>query len=92
MKYFSFLTLFIGVQITGILMQLYKQSQFIKLSYHKQRVALELAQTMKSKQEILHNISTLHDCAYVKKFAQEQLGLRPIALSQIKKVTHDSNV
>jgi hypothetical protein len=92
MKYISFLTLFVGIQITGILMQLYKQSQFIKLSYRKQRIALELAHTIKEKQEILHTIAMVHDCTFVKKFAQEQLGLRPIALSQIKKVAHDLGI
>jgi len=89
MKYISFLTLFVGVQITGVLMQLYKQSQFIKLSYRKQRITLELAHTIKEKQEILHTIAMLHDATSVKKFAQEQLGLQPIALSQIKKVAYD---
>lgn len=88
----SFLIIFIATNCSFVLLHLYKQSQIIKYSYLKQKLDIEKTTLSKQKQELIHKSSMLHDRCRVKEFAQAQLGLKPVKISQIKKVTYDTNL
>ena len=92
MKRTYFTTLFIGTNILFVLAHLYKQSLTIKFSYDKQKIELEERDLIKQKQVLSHQLHTIHDRAQVKQFAAQQLSLKPVKISQIKKITHDSNI
>lgn len=87
MKRPTFLALFIGTNLAFIVMHIHKQSQIIKLSYVKQKIEMERADLDKTKRELTHDLQTIHDRALVKQFASNKLDLKPMKISQIKKIS-----
>ena len=92
MKQSTFITLFLVLNITLVLVHLYKQNQIIKLSYIKQKIELEKASLIKQKEALTHQLSIVHDRNQVKQFAQNTLGLKPVKISQIKKIDTNANL
>ena len=92
MKQSTFITLFLVLNITLVLVHLYKQNQIIKLSYIKQKMELERISLSKQKEALTHQLSIVHDRNQVKQFAQNTLGLKPVKISQIKKIDTNANV
>ncbi len=94
MKRSSFITLFITINISLVLLHIHKQSQIIKFSYCKQKIELEKQALLKHKQELTSQLYSLHDRVQVKKFVQEnpQLKLKPVKIGQIKKLNYDTNL
>ncbi len=90
MKRSSFIGFFVGGQILFILLHLHKQSLFIKYSYLKQKVETEKESLEKENEHLTHQLYTLHDRAQVKEFAQNKLDLKPMKITQIKKINHDT--
>lgn len=88
----TFIAIFISTNVGFVLLHLHKQSQIIKLSYEKQKIEYEKAQLHKQQQELTHQLYTTHDRAQVKQFAANNLAMKPVKISQIKKINHDANI
>lgn len=86
MKKSSFLALFIAVNVGFILLHLHKQSQFIQLSYTKQKIEAEMTHLHKQKQELTHQLYTLYDRARVLNYAKNELNMSQARVSQFKKL------
>lgn len=88
MKRSAFVALFVSTNLAFVLLHLHKQSQIIKCSYEKQKIETEKNQLTKQKQELTHQLHTMHDRTSVKYFAQNTLSkkLEPMKISQIKKI------
>ena len=91
MKRSAFVAIFVTTNLAFILLHLHKQSQIIKLSYVKQKIELEKIQLDKQKQELTHQLQTVHDRASVKQFATHKLELKPVKIGQIRKITNISD-
>lgn len=91
MKRSTFIAIFIGTNLSFVLLHIHKQSQIIKLSYIKQKIEVEKLQLSKQKQELTHQLHTVHDRATVKQFAVNNLALKPVKISQVKKINNDTN-
>ena len=88
MKKSAFLALFIGANVGFVLLHLHKQSQFIHLSYTKQKIELETCTLVKQKQELTHQLYTLYDRARVLSFAKKELNMTQARVGQFKKITN----
>jgi len=88
MKRSAFVAVFVTTNLAFVLLHIHKQSQIIKFSYEKQKIEAEKAQWCKQKQELTHQLHTIHDRTSVKQFAQNTLikKLEPMKISQIKKI------
>ena len=86
MKKSTFLALFIATNISFVLLHLHKQSQFIHLSYTKQKIELETSALAKQKQELTHQLYTLYDRARVLNYAKKELNMTQAKVGQFKKI------
>lgn len=94
MKRSSFIALFIGTHITFVLLHIHKQSQLIKLSYEKQKIEQIKTALNEIKRQLTHQLCTLHNFASVKEYVANHpaMKLKPVKISQIKKLSHDTNI
>lgn len=81
------LSIFIGINLTFVFLQIYKQSQFVKLSYHRQRVEKELIQFNKQREDLVHKLHLKQSSKSVKKYANKNLGMQNTKVAQIHKIT-----
>lgn len=86
MKRFSFITLFICAQIGMMVLQIHKHSNRMQLLYTRQKNETFLNQLLLKRQELTQCLCALNDRVAIKKFAEEELHMTPIQLSQIKKL------
>lgn len=89
MKKKSFLTVFISAHIILIFLQIHKHTLFIKNSYNHQLCEKKLATLTEKKQTLTQELYALKDRENIKKYAQEKLNMRPYALNQVKKLSHE---
>jgi len=82
----TFITLFIGLHLLFIILQIHKQSMFVKYSYEKQRFEQELKHLRARKQKLEQQLAELHNPDAIKLFAQETLNMRTVQRKQIKKL------
>jgi len=85
MKKRNFVLLFIFVHILFIAFQINKQGQLVKLSYEKQCLEARKKKLLTEKQELTNQIYALQNHTEVKKYALQK-GMRPVKLSQIKRL------
>lgn len=78
---------FVAVNLSFIFLQIYKQSQFVKLSYDRQRIEKEQAQLNKLREDLIHKLHLQQSSKIVKKYATKQLGMRNTKVSQIHKIS-----
>ncbi len=88
MKKSAFLALFIVPNVGFVLLHLHKQSQFIHLSYTKQKIELETGTLAKQKQELTHQLYTLYDRARVLNYAKKELNMTQTKVGQFKKINN----
>ena len=86
MKKLSFIILFISVNILIVFLHIHKQSQIIKLSYTNQKMKRELDQLEQKKEAFTHQLQALKNPSAIKEYAEQELDMKKIKLSQIKKV------
>jgi hypothetical protein len=86
MKQNQFITIFLAVNVVFIFLHIHKHVRFVQHSFEKQRYERMLAQLEKERDVLTNQLYTLQNRSDIKAFAQETLHLRPIALSQIKKL------
>jgi len=93
MKKPTFIILFIGTNIFFIFVQVYKQSQVIKLSYQKQKNEAEKEALSQKKDDLTQQLYALKNRTSIKKYAQNKLNMRKINLKQIKKLpAHEQTI
>ena len=86
MKRSMFIALFLSAQILFVILQIHKHSYIAKLAYHKQKLETDRTTLAKKKQSLTNEWYTLTDQAAVKEVAEKELQLRPLSLSQVKKI------
>lgn len=84
MKKAYFITLFVGMHIIFIILQIHKQSSFIKLSYDKQRLEKEKRELLTQKDTLTQQLSQLQDHETIKEFALNRLKMKQVSLKQIR--------
>ncbi|NBP15212.1 hypothetical protein EBU95_12555, partial [bacterium] len=72
--------LLIGIKIN-------KQSQFIKISYERQRLEQKKIELLQQKQALTNDLYAFQNPALIKQFAQETLKMEPLNLKQVKRIT-----
>lgn len=87
-----FIGLFVGAHIFFIILQIYKQSSFIKLSYEKQRLEKEQRELLTSKDVLTQKLSKLQDPEQVKQYALKELQFKHITLNQIRHINGTDTV
>lgn len=81
-----FIALFIFCHITFIGLKIDKQSRFVKLSYEKQKLEIEKETLIHRQQELTHHLYALKKPSSVKRFAHEQLQMKPLNLKRVKRI------
>ncbi len=79
----KFLTIIFLVIICFIFVKIYQHNLLIKLDYKKQRIENKKNKLKRKKNELLVKYFELKNQHRVKAFVQEELGMKPISLSQI---------
>lgn len=91
MKQPIFVTIFISVHIVFIFLQIYKHTQQVALSFQKQKNERVFTTLQEKKQELTNKWCSRINRSEVKKVAIEQLGMKPLQLSNIKRLTGHDN-
>ncbi len=82
----AFLFTVLGTQLLFVFLLIHKSSQFIKESYKKQKLDVTKNELAHTKEQYTNQRYALKNPAQIKKFAQEQLGMQPIKINQIKRI------
>lgn len=91
MKKGSLITLFIGVNVLFIFLQIHKHTQFVKYGYMLQECEKQRDVLHTKKQMLMQHLHAHIDRESIKRFAGTKLNMRPIKLSQIKKINENGN-
>ncbi len=78
---------FVMINVMFIFLQIHKQSQFVQLSYARQRLEKEKELLLRQRNELVHQLHVKQSRKNVQKYAQEQLGMRESSVSQIHKIS-----
>ena len=93
MKKLTFAFIFFGTHIAFIVFTIHKQNQFISLSYEKQKKEALRDELMEKQKQLTQQYHALTNPTYVKAFAQKQLSMEPVALTQVRKLQdHDATI
>ena len=76
----------IAANILFVFLYIYKQTQFVAISYSRQRLEREQAQLLEQQADLIQQLYAKQSSKNVKKIAIEQLGLQQISVSQIHKL------
>lgn len=87
MKKIFFIVLFIVTHIGFLFLQIQKQMESVQASFDKQKNERTLIQLEQQKQALANKLQSLQNKQEIKKFAQEELHLQPINLSQIQRLS-----
>lgn len=80
-----FIYIFISINLLFIFLQIYKQSNFVKLSYKKQRLEKEKELLIQKKDNLNHKMLELKNPNAVKKFVIQNLNMKKIGINQVRK-------
>ncbi|NBP00254.1 MAG: hypothetical protein EBU90_09045 [Proteobacteria bacterium] len=87
MKKLYFIVFFISFHILLIGIKINKQSQFIKISYERQRLEQKKIELLQQKQALTNDLYAFQNPALIKQFAQDVLNMEPLNLKQVKRIT-----
>lgn len=90
MKRNLFALLFVGTHIVFIILQIHRHTLYIQYSYQKQKNEKMYENLLKEQEMLAYELHTLHSNEAIKKYAQNDLGMMPTNLKQIKKVAHEN--
>ena len=82
----NFIACFIALHILFIFLQIHKQSYLVELSYKKQKNEKIKQELVEKKNNLTQQWYMVQNRASIKKYAQEELGMKKIALHQIKQL------
>jgi hypothetical protein len=91
MKQPIFVAIFISVHVVFVFLQIYKHTQLVALSFQKQKNERTLTALQEKKQELTNTWCSRINRSEVKKIVLEQLGMKPIQLSTIKRLNAHDN-
>ena len=77
---------FVATNLLFIFLQIHKQSQFVKLSYSRQRLEKEQDQLNKQRNDLIHKIYLQQSRKNVKKYATSKLGMQDTSVQQIHNI------
>jgi cell division protein FtsL len=86
MKKKPFLAVFIGVHLCFVVLLIHKSSRFVQESYRTQQCESTTKQLELEKQTLLCKLNAAQSKTAIKAFAQQKLGMKPIAINQIHKL------
>ena len=86
MKRGYFITIFVTAHLLFIFLHIYKYNLNIKQSYAQQKQELHYEQLVHKKQRLTQELYALQNKTAIKQYAAKKLGLRPLKLSQIKRL------
>ncbi len=89
MKRNLFIIIFVATNIGFFFLQIRKQMLFIKESFRKQKNERTVANLEQKSQEIMNQLYTAQNKTDIKRYAREALHMRPVQLTQLKKLSHD---
>lgn len=92
MKKTTFAAIFFSTHVLFIVLIIHKQNRFISLSYEKQKKERKLEELHEKKTLLTQQYHALANPSLVKEFAKNQLHMDSIALSQVKKINHDTRL
>lgn len=78
--------IFVTINLLFIFLQIHKQSQFVKLSYSRQRLEKEQEQLIRQRNDLVHQIYLQQDRKHVQKYASDKLGMSKTGVGQIHKI------
>ena len=81
------LMLFIGIHLCLPILHIHKHSQVVKYSYTKQKLERELDTLHKKREQLVLHLHELKSPNSIRQFAKNNLGMSPVSLQQIKKLT-----
>ncbi|HEV2916600.1 MAG TPA: hypothetical protein VGW78_02535 [Candidatus Babeliales bacterium] len=82
----NFLTLCTCINGVFIATQIYKHTQFVHYMYQKQQEEESIHTCEETVNKLKQQLYALQDRATIKEFAQKELGMRTIALHQVKRL------
>ncbi len=83
----TFFITFLCTQLLFVFLLIHKSSQFIKESYQKQKIELAKSELLHTKEVLTNQLYACKNPAAIKKFAQTNLNMQPVKLSQIKRIS-----
>lgn len=83
----TFLSLFIGTHIVFVILLIHKQSYVVKLSFTKQRLEKKKLELIEQKKNLTNTLIALQNRSSIKEYASSRLGMAPISLDRIKKLS-----
>lgn len=83
----AFITFFITAHIILIFLQIHKNTLFIQNSYNQQLYDKKISVLTEKKQFLVQELHAMKDRETIKKFAQNNLQMKPYNLNQIKKLS-----
>lgn len=89
MKKTVFFTLFIVTHIGFFFLQINKQMQQVKESFNKQKNERLIASLEQKEQELTNQLYALQSKSAIKEFAQQDLQLKPVKITQVKPLSQD---
>ncbi len=84
-----FLIFFITTNVGFFFLQIKKQMLFIKESFRKQKNERVLAMKEQEQQKLMNQLYTTQNKADIKQYAHHTLHMKPVQLTQVKKLDHD---
>jgi hypothetical protein len=90
MKKTIFIALFITTHIGFLFLHIHKHMEFIRESFSKQKNEQLLTQTLQKKQAKENELYALRSKQEIKKEAREKLGLKPVSMTQLHRLSHET--
>lgn len=82
-----FIYVFIAINLLFIFLQIYKQSNFVKLSYKKQRLEKEKDLLIQKKDNLNQKFLELKNPNLVKNSVTQNMKMKKIGINQIRKAS-----
>ncbi len=90
MKRNTFAALFVATHVTFIFMHIYRQTLVVRETFRKQKNERTLELLTQRQQELTTQLCCLKNHMEIKRYAQQELGMQPITLKQVRRVAaHD---
>ncbi len=90
MKRASFFIIFVSFHVAVVGLHIYKHTKRTQLLFEHQRQESFRNDLMAAKQQLVNEAYAHADRKAIKEFAQKQLEMKPIRLSQVKKISRES--
>lgn len=81
------MSLFVGTHIVFVILLIHKQSYIVKLSFTKQRLEKKKLELIEQKKNLTNRLIALQNPSSIKQYASSRLGMRPVSLDRIKKLS-----